>query len=95
MECRELIFTAHAVRRMAGRALRAAQVRWVIESGEIIESDLNDVPYPSHLILGFLGNEPLHVVVGVDAVNQRCYVITVYEPDPGRWSSDFRRRLSS
>jgi Domain of unknown function (DUF4258) len=95
VECRELIFTAHAVRRMAEHALRAAQVRWVIESGEIIESDLNDVPYPSHLILGFLGDEPLHVVIGVDAVNQRCYVITVYEPDPGRWSSDFRRRLSS
>ncbi|MBV8054037.1 MAG: DUF4258 domain-containing protein [Deltaproteobacteria bacterium] len=80
---------------MAERALRVAQVQWVVESGEIIESDLNDVPYPSYLILGFLGDKPLHVVVGVEAANQRCYVVTVYEPDPGRWSSDFRRRLSS
>lgn len=95
MECRELTFTGHAIRRMAERALRAAQAQWVVESGEIIESDLNDVPYPSYLILGFLGDMPLHVVVGVDAANQRCYVITVYEPEPGRWSSDFRRRLSS
>jgi hypothetical protein len=89
------MFTAHAVARMAERAIRGAQIRWVLESGEIIESDPNDMPYPTHLVLGFLGAQPLHVVVGVDAATQRCYIITVYEPDPARWSSDFKRRLTS
>jgi YgiT-type zinc finger domain-containing protein len=62
VECRELLFTAHAVTRMAERAIRGAQIRWVPESGEIIESEPNDVPYPSHLILGFFGSQPLHVL---------------------------------
>ncbi|MGH7812756.1 MAG: DUF4258 domain-containing protein [Candidatus Binataceae bacterium] len=93
MERHELIFTGHAVRRMAERGFRAAQVRWIVESGEIIETDPEAFPYPSSLILGFLGNMPLHVVVGVDADNKRCYVVTVYEPDPGKWSPDFKRRL--
>ena len=47
----------------------------MVESGEIIECDLDDVPYPTYLILGLLGDKPLHAVVGMDAVNQRCYVI--------------------
>jgi len=35
---------------------------------------------------------PLHVVVIVDDVNDEDRVITVYEPDPNRWSADYRRR---
>jgi hypothetical protein len=31
-------------------------------------------------------------VVGHDAGTERCYVVTVYEPDPEKWERDFRRR---
>jgi len=46
VECKELFFTAHGVRRMAEAWAPGAQIRWVLESGDIIESDLNDVPEP-------------------------------------------------
>jgi hypothetical protein len=35
---------------------------------------------------------PLHVVVVVDDEHQEERVVTVYEPDPDQWSSDYRRR---
>ncbi|MGH7917387.1 MAG: DUF4258 domain-containing protein [Candidatus Binataceae bacterium] len=63
MECGELIFTGHALRRMQERGFRAAQIR------EVIESNPADSPYPSYLLLGLLGDEPLHLVVAVDAEN--------------------------
>jgi hypothetical protein len=35
---------------------------------------------------------PLHVVVVIDEIRHEERIVTVYEPDPARWSSDFRRR---
>lgn len=35
---------------------------------------------------------PLHVVVDVDEQRREERVVTVYEPDPDRWSPDYRRR---
>ena len=34
----------------------------------------------------------LHVVVVVDDGHEEERVVTVYEPDPDQWSSDYRRR---
>ena len=34
----------------------------------------------------------LHVVVVVDDVRHEERVVTIYEPDPDRWSQDYRRR---
>ncbi len=91
MQCQSLIFTGHAVSRMFEGGITRAQVRSVIE-GEIIAAYPDDEPYPSYLMLGFIDGTPLHALVGVDASSQRCHVITVYVPDPARWSEDFRRR---
>lgn len=44
------------------------------------------------LVLTLAWKRPLHVVVIVDDVHQEDRVVTVYEPDPERWSTDFRRR---
>jgi hypothetical protein len=77
---------------MFERVITQNQVRFAIETGEIIASYPDDVPYPSYLVLGIVQAIPLHVVVAVDANNQRCYVITVYVPDPARWSEDFKTR---
>jgi len=44
------------------------------------------------LLLGTVDGRVLHVVVGHDAGTERCYVVTVYQPDPERWERDFRRR---
>ena len=35
---------------------------------------------------------PLHVMVVVDDAHDEERVITVFEPEPGCWSADLRRR---
>lgn len=44
------------------------------------------------LLLTLAWTRPLHVVVIVDEVHREDRVVTVYEPEPARWSTDFRRR---
>jgi len=87
-----LIFRVHAIQRMFERGITAADVRHVVATGDTIEDYPDDSPYPSRLMLGWIGLRPLHVVVGEDRVGQAIIVITVYEPASSRWSSDFKRR---
>lgn len=44
------------------------------------------------VVLTLAWQRPLHVVVIVDEVHQEDRIVTVYEPQPARWSADFRRR---
>ena len=77
---------------MLERQIGEAEVRRVIETGEIIASYGDDKPYPSRLILGWSAGRPRHVLVADNAVDQETVVITVYEPDPALWDRTFRRR---
>jgi hypothetical protein len=43
-------------------------------------------------MLGFTGGRPIHIVVAYDEDEKRCILITVYEPDPEIWDSDFKKR---
>lgn len=94
MECREVIYSGHAVRRMFERALNKDTVKAVIRGGEVIAEYPEDTPYPSYLMLGFDHEAAIHVVASKDGETDNCYVITVYEPDPALWESDFRTRRS-
>lgn len=39
--------------------------------------------------------KPIHVVWGIPrGASTPAVLVTVYRPDPGKWSSDFRRRRS-
>ncbi len=88
-----LVFRAHAIQRMAQRQISVASVRQVLATGEVIEDYPSDTPYPSQLMLGWSGGTPLHIVVADNVSAQETIIITVYEPDPQKWSPDFRRRL--
>lgn len=96
MECNEIIYSGHAVRRIFERALNKDAVKQVIQGGEVIADYLEDTPYPSYLMLGFDNEVAIHVVASRDGVTGNYYVITVYEPDPAPalWESDFRTRRS-
>ncbi len=87
-----LIFRAHAIRRMFQRRIAVGDVRRVIETGETIEANPDDLPYPSRLVLGQVGGRPVHVVVAEDQLGDESVVVTVYEPDPALWRPGFRRR---
>jgi hypothetical protein len=77
---------------MFERGITIADVREVLDNGEVIENYASDFPYPSRLVLGWRGTRPIHIVA---ADNQRAgetIIITVYEPDPQQWDADFKRR---
>ena len=67
-------------------------MRQALTIGSVIESYPDDTPYPSYLVLGWRGARPIHVVAADNVASNETIVITVYEPEPDRWESDFRRR---
>ena len=77
---------------MFRRRIGAHAIRHGLETGETIESCLNDTPYPSRLAPGWLGARPIHVVAADNPVANETIVISVYEPDPIPWEPDFRTR---
>jgi len=95
MECREVIFTGHALRRMFERGINVDDVLAVVASGETIADYPTDIPYPSCLLLGFVKSHPIHVVVARDTVKMTCHIITAYPPDPSQWQADFKTRRST
>ena len=44
------------------------------------------------LLLTIDWKRPRHVVVVVDAARREERIVTVYEPDPVRWTDGYRRR---
>ena len=85
-------FRVHAVQRMFERNVSANKVLAAIESGETIEDYSDEMPDPSRLILGFQGKRPFHLVCSENRQTNEITIITVYIPDPGKWSHDFKRR---
>ena len=88
----KFIYRVHAIRRMFERKITTEDVTSVVSSGKVLESYPDDSPYPSRLLLGWVGERPLHVVAAEDEVNQQTIIITVYEPGAERWYHDFERR---
>jgi hypothetical protein len=64
----------------------------VLQYGEVIDEYKEDTPFPSYLVLGFAEGRALHVIVAVEWDNQKCHIITAYDPDPSLWETDFRKR---
>lgn len=89
---RRMIFRDHATRRMMQRGIRARDIRFVLEHGEVIEEYPNDTPYSSQLLLGWVRGRPLHVVAAENPTLAETNIITVYEPDPNQWEPDFKHR---
>jgi len=77
---------------MFDRQIRVEDVRHVLASGEVIKEYPDDKPYPSRLVLGWCDEQPLHVVAAYNPDAHETIIITVYEPDPEMWASDFKRK---
>jgi len=58
----------------------------VIEESQLPRSSLKE------LVLTVEWTHPLHVVVVVDPIREEERIVTVYQPNPGLWSPDYRRR---
>jgi len=92
MECKNIIFSGHAMSQMFNREITSDEAIAVIKTGKIIKDYPNDTPFPSWLILAIVKNRAIHVVVAKDKGNS-CYVITAYEPDKSKWNSDFTVKI--
>jgi len=92
MQCSTLTFTRHAIERMFSRSIDVRSIEALIGSSEVIADYLDDKPYPSALLLGFINRGPVHVLVARDDRAADCYLATVYVPDSKLWNDDFRIR---
>ena len=64
--------------------------------GEVIEDYPEDPRGRSCLVhLAVDDDRPVHAVWGFDPEVGRAILITVYRPDPRRWSDDFRQRRTT
>lgn len=88
----KVTYRVHAVQRMFERGISEPDVRNVLTEGAEIASYPEDSPYPSRLLLGWRGSNPLHVVVAYNRADDEHVVITVYEPSSALWEPGFRRR---
>ena len=88
-------FSSHAIKRMFERKISKSEIIYIVKKGNIIKEYPDDNPYPSFLIAGFIKTRPIHIVTAYDGETKICYIVTVYEPDPELWKSDFTERKLS
>lgn len=85
-------FSKHAVDQSILRKIRVQEVREAVATGQIIEDYPEDKYGPSCLICGFTETQrPIHVQCSYPT-RPLLKIITVYEPDPQRWTEDFTQR---
>jgi len=77
---------------MFRRDISLEEVKFILNTGEVIREYKDDKPYPSFLILGFTDNRPLHLLVAQDSDTGICIMVTAYEPDKNLWSTDFKTK---
>ncbi len=91
-----VLFTAHARDKIIARGIANDDVLEILASGEVIKEYPNDKPYPSRLILGFIGSppQPLHIVAANEFSTDTIIVVTAYYPNPAFWTADFKTKIS-
>ena len=92
MDHDHIMFSGHAIRQMFHREITKNDVLEVVNNGQVIIDYPDDNPYPSCLILGFVNDNPIHVVFAFDRENKAGIVITAYIPNSQLWSENFRSR---
>jgi hypothetical protein len=86
------LLTYHVFEKAQALDITLAEFEVLLGSGEIIAEDALGPGKVKELLLLVEWLRPLHVVVVVDDVQREERIVTVYEPDPARWSADHRRR---
>jgi hypothetical protein len=71
---------------------RRLEIKDILQQGETIEEYPDDIPFPSRLVLGWSGQRPIHVVVADSQESGEKIIVTVYEPSPDQWDTEFKRR---
>lgn len=85
------VISEHAFDKLRLLDCTLAEFEEAMGSSAIIEeADLDSGV--KELVLSVAWKRPLHTVLVVDEHRSEERIVTVYEPDPERWSADYRRR---
>lgn len=86
--------TYHVFEKLRSIDMTLAEFELLLGAGEVIEEDDRTDTQLEELVLVSEWKRPLHLVVIVDEGKSGERILTVYEPDPELWSSDYRTRRS-
>jgi hypothetical protein len=87
-----ILLTEHVFDKLRSIDLSLSEFEILLDGGLVIEETVLRAGALKELVLLIEWIRPLHIVVVVDDSRREERIVTVYEPDPARWSRDFRRR---
>jgi len=89
----KILWSLHAVSKLRTEGLRKKDVENSLKECIIIEDYVMEGrPLPGCLVLGFIGQIPVHSVIAIDRDLDRIFIITVYKPSAERWENGWKRR---
>jgi hypothetical protein len=87
------LISEHAFDKLRSIDCTFGEFEVLLEAAEIVESVEVAAGETKELLLILEEKRrPLHVVVLVDEIRAEERVLTIYEPDPGQWTPDYRKR---
>ena len=92
---KRILFLPHAIRQMCrvDRIITTTEIERIVKTtDELVEDYPEDVRGHSCLLLG-LGDDESPIPIVCAPKDDYLAIITVYIPDPTKWSPDFKRRL--
>jgi hypothetical protein len=94
LNSRQYRISGHAVDEMLADALGERGILSATLAGEVIEDYPKAFPFPACLVLGRTPDDAsVHAVWAFDRTSCYAVLVTVYRPDPARWTADFRTRV--
>ncbi|MCY4515513.1 MAG: DUF4258 domain-containing protein [Candidatus Tectomicrobia bacterium] len=88
-------FSFHAQQERLADDLDITDIETAILNGEMLEDYPDDPRGESCLLLGYVGENPLHIVAGWSRMKfsdqKALRIITVYVPQPPKWQTPRRR----
>ena len=87
-----IVLTDHVFDKVRAIDLTLAEFERLLDTGQVIEEHTLSAETVKELVLLVEWTRPLHIVVIIDQRRREERILTVYEPDPARWSPDLRSR---
>lgn len=89
----KISWSMHAITKLRLEGLRKDAVEVCLRECDIIENyEMIGRPMPGCLVLGYINNQPAHVVLAVNDDFDQLFIITVYRPSSERWEDGWRTR---
>jgi hypothetical protein len=89
----KILWSSHAVKKLRVEGLRKQDVEGCLKECTMVEDyAMERRPLPGCLVLGFVGEIPLHCVIAIDRDFDRMVIVTAYRPAKEKWDDDWQKR---